>query len=182
MKNKLHHKFMTIGSSHYECKPRWSRNRLNALLKYGERQYFADLLVSNKSNMIKELLQKTSRFFVNIGNNLAKPIPIVKILPCRYIGDIGQQPLFLDPVTPEEITKIIKSLKMEHLSLMKSIPSYYSCHWLQQWCHYLSCVIVRVMSYCLITTALCPYNEYYQRSLKRSCIPDYLISGTIKES
>ena len=50
-------------------------------------------------------------FFVNIGNNLAKRIPIDKTLPCRYMGDVIQQSLFLDPVTHEEIITMIKSLQ-----------------------------------------------------------------------
>ena len=135
---------MKIGSSHYECKYRWYRNKLNSLLKYAERQHFAELLESNKSNLkktwniMKDIINRKKSqkmqerfklsdntitndkrvvaenfidFFVNIGNNLAKRIPIIKTLPCRYMGDVVQQSLFLDPVTPEEITKIIKSLK-----------------------------------------------------------------------
>ena len=50
-------------------------------------------------------------FFVNIGNNLAKRIPTVKVCPNRFMGDIVSQSIFLDPVTTPEITTIIKSLK-----------------------------------------------------------------------
>ena len=52
-KNKLYRKFMKIGSSHYECKYRRYRNKLNSLLKHAERPHFADLLESNKSNLKK---------------------------------------------------------------------------------------------------------------------------------
>ena len=49
-------------------------------------------------------------FFVNIGNNLAKRIPNVSTSPGRYMRDMISQSLFLDPVTPQEIAEIIKSL------------------------------------------------------------------------
>ena len=50
-------------------------------------------------------------FFVKIGNNLAKGIPNASTSPGRYMGDMISQSLFLDPVTPQEIAEIIKSLK-----------------------------------------------------------------------
>ena len=51
---------------------------------------------------------------------------------CRYTGDIISQSLFLDPVTPQEIPEMIKSLKkMRHLGMMKSITRFCSCQWLQ---------------------------------------------------
>ena len=53
IKNKLCRNFMKTGSSHYECKYRRYRNKLNPLLKHFERQYFTDLLESNKSNLKK---------------------------------------------------------------------------------------------------------------------------------
>ena len=64
-----------------------------------------------QSQMTKQLLLKISMaFFVNIGNNLVKHIPNVSISPCRTWGT-WYQSLFLDPVTPQEIAEIIKSLK-----------------------------------------------------------------------
>ena len=36
---------------------------------------------------------------------------MVSISPSRYMGDMISQSLFLDPVTPQEIVEIIKSLK-----------------------------------------------------------------------
>ena len=144
IKNKLYRKLITIGSSYYECQYKMYRNKLNSLLKCAEKQYIADLLESNKSNLKKTWnimkhivnLKKTQKlqdkfkmsdntitsdktviaenfndFFVNIGNNLAKRIPNVSTPPGRYMGDMISQSLFLDPVTPQEIAEIIKSLK-----------------------------------------------------------------------
>ena len=143
-KNKLYRKFKTIGSSFYECLYKQYRNKLNNLLKCAEKQYFANLLESNKSNLKKTLsimkhivnrkrseklqerfklsddtitsgkrvvAENFNEFFVNIGNNLAKRIPTVKVCPNRFMGDIVSQSIFLEPVTPQEITTIIKSLK-----------------------------------------------------------------------
>ena len=56
------------------------------------------------------IAENSNEFFVNIGNNLAKRIPYVSTSPCRYIGDMISQSLFLDPVTPQVIAEIIKSL------------------------------------------------------------------------
>ena len=52
-KNKLYHEFITIGSSCYDCQYKRYRNKLNSLMKCAEKQYFADLLESNKSNLKK---------------------------------------------------------------------------------------------------------------------------------
>ena len=53
IKNKLYRKLITIGSSYYECQYKTYRNKLNSLLKCAEKQYIADLLESNKSNLKK---------------------------------------------------------------------------------------------------------------------------------
>ena len=53
IKNKLYRKLITIGSSYYECQYKMYRNKLNSLLKCAEKQYIADLLESNKSNLKK---------------------------------------------------------------------------------------------------------------------------------
>ena len=144
IKNKLYRKLITIGSSYYECQYKMYRNKLNSLLKCAEKQYIADLLESNKSNLKKTwnimkhivnrkktqklqekfkmsdntitsdktvIAENFNDFFVNIGNNLAKRIPNVSTPPGRYMGDMISQSLFLDPVTPQEIAEIIKSLK-----------------------------------------------------------------------
>ena len=53
IKNKLYRKLITISSTYYECQYKMYMNKLNALLKYAEKQYIADLLESNKSNLKK---------------------------------------------------------------------------------------------------------------------------------
>ena len=53
IKNKLYRKLITIGSSYYECQYKIYRNKLTSLLKCAEKQYIADLLESNKSNLNK---------------------------------------------------------------------------------------------------------------------------------
>ena len=42
-----------MGSSYDECQYKMNRNKLNYLLKCAEKQYIADLLESNKSNLKK---------------------------------------------------------------------------------------------------------------------------------
>ena len=117
---------MEIESSHYECKYRQYRNKLDYLLKHAEMQHFAE---SNKSNLKKTwnimndiinrkksqkvqeryklsdntitndkgvVAENFNDFFVN---NLAKRISIVKTLQCRYMGDVVQQSLYLGTVS-----------------------------------------------------------------------------------
>ena len=165
------------------------------------------IISRNYSNVNKLSFQQVLSeidFFVNIGNNLAKRIPIVKTLPCRYMGDVVQQSLFLDPVTPEEITKIIKSLKNGALGSDEintkiiqlplspiMMPLSFLCN---------RSLIEGVFPSELKLAHVLPlfksgdvmlFNNYrpvsllctlYQRCLKRSCIPDYLISWTIIKS
>ena len=68
IKNKLYRKLITIGSSYYECQYKMYRNKLNSLLKCAEKQYIADLLESNKSN-----LKKTWNIMKHIVNRKKNP-------------------------------------------------------------------------------------------------------------
>ena len=57
------------------------------------------------------IVENFNDFFVNIGHDLAKRIPDVGIFPKKYLGDWVLQTIFLEPVTPEELSKIVQSLK-----------------------------------------------------------------------
>ena len=54
------------------------------------------------------IVEHFNDFFVNIGHNLAKRIPDVGIFPKKYLGDRVLQTIFLEPVTPEELSKIFQ--------------------------------------------------------------------------
>ena len=61
--------------------------------------------------MRMSLVRTLTTFFVNIGHNLAKRIPQTDISPNHYMGARVTQTIFLEPVTPDELSKIINSIK-----------------------------------------------------------------------
>ena len=55
--------------------------------------------------------EKFNDFFVGIGPNMAKKIPSQNLSPLKYMGQPLLQSMFLSVVTPDEVHKIINSLK-----------------------------------------------------------------------
>ena len=59
----------------------------------------------------KLISQKFNDFFVNIGTTLAKRIPIIDKSPLSYMQSSITESIFLAPVTPTEIEKLVLILK-----------------------------------------------------------------------
>ena len=55
--------------------------------------------------------ERFNDFFVNIGNSLSRGIPVVNTSPTEYMGERLLCSIFLEPVVPQELDEIIKSLK-----------------------------------------------------------------------
>ena len=55
--------------------------------------------------------EKFNDFFVSIGPNLTKKIPSQTLSSLKYMGQPWVQSIFLSVVTPDEIHKVISSLK-----------------------------------------------------------------------
>ena len=55
--------------------------------------------------------ERFNDFFVNIGNSLSRCIPVVNTSPTEYMGERLLCSIFLEPVAPQELDEIIKSLK-----------------------------------------------------------------------
>ena len=64
-------------------------------------------IVSDKTTISKHF----NEFFLNVGPNLAKTIPKMDTDPKFYMGESIKKSLFLEPVTLDEIMKIVSSLK-----------------------------------------------------------------------
>ena len=76
--------------------------QIQAIFKLSDRSITSDeYLISEKFN----------DFFVSIGPNLAKKIPSQTLSPLKYMGQPWVQSMFLSVVTPDEIHKVISSLK-----------------------------------------------------------------------
>ena len=135
--------------------------------------------------------EKFNDFFVGIGPNLAKKIPSQNLSPLKYMGQPLLQSMFLSVVTPDEVKKIIKSLKSGaagydelsasilkwyHHLLLALLPTCVTYHlikvssqgnWnLQMWYPYTK----RMTHAVLIITDLYLYCVCYQRFSKRLCI------------
>ena len=88
----------------------------------------------NDESMISDksvISNKFNEFFVNIGRNLAKKIPIQNVSPFQFMDDPTVNSIFLSLVTAEEIREIVCSLKNGaaghdeiKASILKSISSY----------------------------------------------------------
>ena len=59
----------------------------------------------------KEIADNFNNFFVNIGPNLANKIPTQNKNPISYLNKSVTNSLFLNPVTSDELVKLISSLK-----------------------------------------------------------------------
>ena len=55
--------------------------------------------------------ERLNDFFVNIGNSLSRGIPVVNTSPTEYMGERLLCSIFLEPVVPQELDEIIKSIK-----------------------------------------------------------------------
>ena len=88
----------------------------------------------NDESMISDksvISNKFNEFFVNIGPNLAKKIPIQNVSPLQFMDVPTANSIFLSLVTAEEIREIVCSLKNGaaghdeiKASILKSISSY----------------------------------------------------------
>ena len=59
----------------------------------------------------KLISEKFNDFFVNIGPTLAKRIPIIDKSPLSYMQSSITESIFLAPITPTEIEKLVLTLK-----------------------------------------------------------------------
>ena len=59
----------------------------------------------------QNICENFNNFFVNIGVKLAKSIPIQKTKPSNYLRDLITNSIVLEPVDPEEISKLLSGLK-----------------------------------------------------------------------
>ena len=143
-KNKLYHKCKKIPSVRNEIIYKTFRNKLNHVLKFAEKKYYKDFIISHRDNarkswsVIKKIINKHRKpsnqskfqlndgtviddkklitesfnnFFINIGPTLAKSIPCINKSPLASMGDMVMESIYLQPVTCEEISKILLDLK-----------------------------------------------------------------------
>ena len=110
------------------------RKKLNQLVRTAEQKHFHDILLEHKSNLKKSwqvikavnskfkvngtttndgnvIANKFNTFFVNVGTVLAKSITPTNKNPFDYIQQDIINTLYFDPVTENEIYKILGSLK-----------------------------------------------------------------------
>ena len=120
------------------------RNKLNPVLKFAEKKYYKDLIISHRDyarkswSIIKKIINKHrnpsiqckfklndktviddqklitksfNNFFINIGPTLAKSIPCINEFHLASMGDMVIESIYLQPVTCEEIGKILLDLK-----------------------------------------------------------------------
>ena len=143
-KNKLYHKYKKIPSVRNEIIYKSFRNQLNHVLKFAEKKYYKDLIISHRYNarkswsIIEKIINKHRKpsiqskfqlndgtviddkklitesfknFFINIGPTLAKSFPCLNKSPLASMGDMFMESIYLQPVTCEEIGKILLDLK-----------------------------------------------------------------------
>ena len=86
----------------------------NVINKNRVKQIQAKFKLSDDGSITSDkylISEKFNDFFVNIGPNLAKKIPSQNLSPLKYMGQPLVQSMFLSVVTPDEIHKVINSLK-----------------------------------------------------------------------
>ena len=122
-RNKLNHLLKKIAekthvakkkleSNNSNLKKTWSilkgiiNKRKNA--KIQEKFKLSDGSITSDKQMISE---RFNDFFVNIGNSFWRGIPVVNTPPTEYMGERLLCSIFLEPVVPQELDEIIKSLK-----------------------------------------------------------------------
>ena len=76
--------------------------------KMQEKFKLSDNAITSNKYIVSE---NFNDFFVNIGHNLTKHIPNVGFFLRNYMGDRVLQTIFMEPVTAEELIKIVHSLK-----------------------------------------------------------------------
>ena len=76
--------------------------------KIQEKFKLSDGSITSDKQMISE---RFNVFFVNIGNSLSRGIPVVNTSPTECMGERLLCSIFLEPVVPQELDEIIKSLK-----------------------------------------------------------------------
>ena len=170
--------------------------------KIQEKFKLSDGSITSDKQMISE---RFNDFFVNIDNSLSRGIPVVNTSPTEYMGERLLCSIFLEPVVPQELDEIIKSLKNGApgsdgitAQILKTIrqgingPVCYLCNrslteargysrmnWDLRMCfHFLNQAIL----YYSTTSDLYPCCVYYRKSLKRLCTPDCIIFWNNKKS
>ena len=58
-----------------------------------------------------EIVNMFNNFFINIGRNLAKTIPNVSISPTHYLTKPNTNSIYMEPVSVDEILKIVRGLR-----------------------------------------------------------------------
>ena len=68
---------------------------------------YKDTIITNK----QVIADKFNEFFVNVGPNLARNIPNTKTKPTAYLKNKVMESFFLQPVSEDELVKVITNLK-----------------------------------------------------------------------
>ena len=143
----------------------------------------------------KIISEKFNDFFINVGPNLAKAIPKINKTPLYSMKNKIIESMYVEPVTIDEITKLIENLKNTacgwddlstkfiKLSLeFIASPLTHICNQsLQEGIYFLNnsklqmlFLYTNLMILCiLIITDLYHCFVYYQKSSKKLCIKDY---------
>ena len=140
-KNKLNHILKCTEKKYYSdlldsnkdnIKKTWQT--MKNIINKNKTKKVQDKFKLNDESMISDksvISNRFNEFFVNIGPNLAKMIPIQNVSPLQFMDDPTVNSIFLSLVTAEEIREIVCSLKNGaaghdeiKASILKSISSY----------------------------------------------------------
>ena len=99
-------------------------NELTDLLKYAEGKYYAGSL---EYQQIKSKILGVWYKTLSVRHDITKDIPQTSISPNHYMGATVSQTIFLKPVTPYGLLKIINSIQknMVPQNTMALLHSYY---------------------------------------------------------
>ena len=118
-RNKLHSLLRRVERQHYNDILYQNKNNLckqwrviNEVINKKKYSGISDkFIINNKRISDKTIIANTfNNFFVNLGPNLAKNIPLIDTDPTKFITHEISQSLFLLPVSENELNNVIKSL------------------------------------------------------------------------
>ena len=72
-------------------------------------KFIVDKAVTSDKKQISECFNK---FYINVGSNLAKNIPQNQTDPMSYMKNSNTKTIYLEPVTENEVSAIVNSLKI----------------------------------------------------------------------
>ena len=149
-KNKMYKRYLISRSSELLESYKTYKNKLTTFIRLAEKEYFSGRLLQVKDNMSKtwailnsmtnknrsrvekngveinnpkEIAEEFNNFFVNIGSELAKKVPLGMSKPLDFLNDIDySESMFLAPTVTEEILDIISNLKNSSSSGVDNIP------------------------------------------------------------